>query len=120
VRACVCAQGTLDIDLSIYSHLQGSKTICFSIMPPKSSVLATTASSVSKSPPKTRRSNRKRAQSSTSATAEPPAKKVAPSAEAEDEEISAPRPKGGKARRGKATRCVRLIYDLLIYLYVPF
>src|SRR5271168_1262443 len=75
------------------------------IMPPKSSAMSKTASSVPKSPLKTRRSTRKRAQSSTPATAEPPVKKIAPSAE-EDEEVSTSRSKRGKARRGKAIRCV--------------
>ena len=77
------------------------------IMPPKSSAMSSTASSVPKSPPKARRSTRKRAQSSTSVTAEPPVKKIAPSAEADkDEEKSAPKPRRGKASKGKATRCV--------------
>ena len=76
-------------------------------MPPKSSAKSSTASSVPKSPPKARRSSRKRAQSSTSAAAEPPAKKIAPSGEVgEVEGPPAPKPGRGKARRGKAIRCV--------------
>ena len=98
--------GTSETDLAIHTHLEISETkYCF-IMPPKSSVMSAKASSAPKSPPKTRRSSRKRAQSSTSATAEPPVKKMAPSGEGEDDEgKSAPKLRGGKARRGKA-RCV--------------
>ena len=76
-------------------------------MPPKSSAKSTTASSAPKSPPKACRSTRKHAQSSTSDTAQPPAKKIAPSAEGEEGEgTSAPKPRRGKAGRGKAIRCV--------------
>ena len=75
-------------------------------MPPKSAAKSTTASSAPKSPPKACRSTRKHAQYSTSDIAQPPAKKIAPSAEGEEDEgASAPKPGRGKAGRGKVIRC---------------